>query len=233
MNDQQLDVENEISLLDIYQLIKKNLLVILSFVLIITALSSLYVYQIAKPQYSSKAFFMVQVQSDPMSESYDLHNAQLLLTTAKELVSMPIVLQDVISDLDLDSSYSQLSNNLTVTSSASSYFITVSYMSADPQLSKDITNAVIESAISFADENVPVLTHNLIRTSYADQGIYASPNKLLYIAIGAILGGIMGLGYVFVKEMFNNTFKSKEQLESYLGIHVIGVIPDFAKGKVE
>jgi len=120
-----------------------------------------------------------------------------------------------------------LKSGLTVSSSTISYFITVSYLSEDPVLSKDIVNAVINSAIDFADNNVAILADNIIPTSSANPGTYDSPNKVLYVVVGLILGGIVGVGFAFVKELLNNTFRTKDQLEAAFGIQVLGVIPEF------
>jgi len=133
----------------------------------------------------------------------------------------------VIQDLDLDITAAQLKNNLTVSSSTTSYFINVSYLSGNPEESKEIVNAVIDSAIAFANDNVAILEDNIIRTSTANNGVYDSPNKILYVVIGLILGGIVGVGFSFLQEMFNNTFRTKEQLETAFGIQVLGVIPEF------
>jgi capsular polysaccharide biosynthesis protein len=140
---------------------------------------------------------------------------------------MPIVLEQVIDDLNLDITAKQLEGSLTVTSSTTSYFINISYLSGDPALSERVVNSVIDEAIAFANTNVAILKDNIIRTSTAQEGVYDSPNKVLYIAIGIILGGILGVGIAFVKELFNNTFRTKEQLESAFGIQVLGVIPEF------
>ncbi len=86
---------------------------------------------------------------------------------------------------------------------------------------------MIDQAIEFANDNVAILEDNIIRTSTAAEGVYDSPNKVLYVAIGLILGGILGVGIAFLKEMLNNTFKTKEQLEQTFGIQVLGVIPEF------
>jgi capsular polysaccharide biosynthesis protein len=128
----------------------------------------------------------------------------------------------------------QLKKNLTVSSSNTSYFINISYISEDNVESKEVVNAVINSAIEFADENVLILKDNIIRTSFADDGVYDSPNKVLYVVIGFILGGILGVGIAFIKEMFNNTYRTKDQLEAAFGIQVLGVIPEFEvkEGKI-
>ena len=228
MNDQQLEQTNEISLLDLFKILKSNLVLIILSTLLIGIIAGLYAYLVAEPQYKSNAYVMVQVQTGTGTEdSFDLVNAQRLMATAADLISMPIVLEQVIDDLGLDITAKQLESSLTVTSSTTSYFINISYLSGDPSLSEQVVNSVIDEAIDFANTNVAILKDNIIRTSTAQEGVYDSPNKVLYIAIGIILGGILGVGIAFVKELFNNTFRTKEQLESAFGIQVLGVIPEF------
>ncbi len=228
MNEQQFENTQEISLVDLFKILRSNLIMIVLSTLIVGIIAGVYAFVIADPQYKSNAYVMVQVQVDgTTTDSFDLVNAQRLLATAAELVSMPVVLEKVATDLDLGLTATDIKNNLTVSSSSTSYFINISYLSEDPAVSKAVVDEVIDEAIAFADTNVAVLADNIIRTSNAKDGIYDSPNKPLYVVIGLILGGIIGVGIAFIKEMFNNTFRTKEQLEGMLGIQVLGVIPEF------
>jgi len=228
MENQQLESTNEISLVDLFKILRANLIMIVAFTLAIGLIAALYAFLVATPKYKSNAYVLVAVQvSGSQGDSFDLINAQRLLTTAGDLISMPVVLEQVIDVLDLDLTPTQLKNNLTVTSSTTSFFINVSYLSEDPILAKDVVNEVINQAIIFANANIPILDDNIVRTSFANNGIYDSPNKVLYVVIGLILGGIVGVGFAFLKEMLNNTFRSKEQLEAAFGIQVLGVIPEF------
>lgn len=228
MNDHQMEATNEISLIDLIKILRSNLILILVSTFIIGLIAGTYAFFIANPKYKSNAYVMVQVQVESgTSDSFDLVNAQRLMATAADLIKMPIVLDKVITELSLDMSIKQLQSNLTVSSSSTSYFINVSYLHEDPAISSLIVNEVIDQAIEFANDNVAILEDNIIRTSTAAEGVYDSPNKVLYVAIGLILGGILGVGIAFLKEMLNNTFKTKEQLEQTFGIQVLGVIPEF------
>jgi len=228
MNEQQFEQENEISLLDLFKILRSHIVLIVLSTLLVGVIAGAYAFLVADPQYKSNAYVMVAVQASSGNEdSFDLINAQRLLATAAELIKMPVVLEEVITELDLDMTVSQLSSRLTVTSSNTSFFINVTYLSEDPELSRDIVNEVINQAKIFADANVPILDNNIVRTSFAGIGTYDSPNRVLYVVIGLILGGIIGVGIAFLKEMFNNTYRTKEQLEQAFGIQVLGIIPEF------
>jgi protein tyrosine kinase modulator len=230
MNEQNNEAQNEISLIDLYHIIRKNIVIILAFTTLIAMLAGVYAFVIADEKYASNADVMVQVEVDTAVEgSFDYSTAQKLLTTIAEYMSKDIVLDEVILDLNLDRSANNLRSNLTVTSSSTSYFINIKFIDGDPLVSKQIVDSVIENAITIANDN-PAFTSlkdKITRTSFAQTGIYESPNKPLYVVIGIILGGMVGVGFVFLKEFLNNSYKTKEQLEAAFDIQVLGVIPTF------
>ncbi len=51
------------------------------------------------------------------------------------------------------------------------------------------------------------------------------PNTLLNMLIGAIIGGLMGLIIGFVQESFDTSLGTIEDVESFLGLPVLGVLP--------
>lgn len=230
MNEQNVDSQNEISLIDLVNIIRRNIILILAFTIFAAMAAGLYAFFVASETYASNADVMVQVQVDAAVEgSYDYSTAQKLLTTIAEYMAKDVVLQEVIDELSLDKTTGQLRSNLTIKSSLTSYFISIKYIDKDPVLSKEIVNSIIDNAIQIANNNsaFPTLKDKITRTSFAKDGIYESPNKPLYLVIGIILGGIIGVGFVFLKEFLNNSFKTKEQLEAAFNIQVLGIIPEF------
>ena len=57
----------------------------------------------------------------------------------------------------------------------------------------------------------------------------SAPNKLLNIVISILLGGIVSLAFVFVKELFNNKYQSASEMEKHLGVKVIAAVPGTIK----
>lgn len=231
MNEQNLETqENEISLLDLYLIIRKHIIVILTFTTFFAMIAAAYAFFIANETYASNADVMVQVQTDQSVEgSYDYNTAQKLLTTISEFMTKDVILEEVINDLDLAYTPKEIRDNLTIISSNTSFFINVKYENEDPELAKQVVNSVIDNTINVSNNNPAFssLKNKITRTSFAGTGTYESPNKPLYVVIGMVLGGITGLGIVFIKELMSNSYKSKEQLEAAFNIQVLGVIPEF------
>jgi capsular polysaccharide biosynthesis protein len=230
MNEQQLDQNNEISLVDLYKILKNNLIMIIILTLLVGTIAALYAFLIVTPKYQSRADVLVQVSVDTSSpDNNALLYMQRILSTASDYLKSELVLEDVKEMLDLDIPVSVLRNNLSVSFSTTSFYIYVSYQDEDPLLARDIVNQVIASAkeIANTDTEIVMFRNVIIQTSQAKPGTYVSPNKTLYTIIGLLLGGIIGVGIAFTKELFNTTFRDKDQLEAILGIQVLGVIPEF------
>lgn len=230
MNEQQFDETNEISLVDIYKVLKKNLVMIFISTILIAALAAFYAYVIATPQYKSNADVMVQVQVGGADEqTYDYLTAQRLLETISDLMDKDVILNNMIDDLSLNMTAAEIRNNLTVTSSRTSFFINISYTSYDNKLARDVVNGVIDSAIEIVNNDVSFssLENTITRTSYAKEGVFDSPNKPLFVIVGILLGGMLGVGGALIKEFLKNTITTKEQLELLLDIQVLGAIPNF------
>ncbi|NCC85662.1 MAG: chain-length determining protein, partial [Clostridia bacterium] len=52
------------------------------------------------------------------------------------------------------------------------------------------------------------------------------PRKLLTLALALLLGLMAGSGYVLAYEMFNRKIRTTEDIQSYLGLPVLGSVPD-------
>jgi capsular polysaccharide biosynthesis protein len=53
------------------------------------------------------------------------------------------------------------------------------------------------------------------------------PNLATNIAIAVVLGMMLGVGIIFLIEFLDNTIKTAEDVQKYLDLPVLGVIPGF------
>ena len=61
---------------------------------------------------------------------------------------------------------------------------------------------------------------------YATEAVtYSKPNAKLQLGLGAVLGLLLGLGFAFFLEYLDTSVKSLDDVERYLGVPVLAVIP--------
>ena len=55
------------------------------------------------------------------------------------------------------------------------------------------------------------------------------PRPMFNMAVAGVLGAMLGLGIILVREYFDDTIKTTEDIERYLQLPVLGTIPDTEK----
>lgn len=234
MNSKENEILKDFNINDLWLIIVNHIKFIIILSSSIFIFSSIYVFFISTPSYISSADVMVQVEQDSSSnnnQNYDLVNAFRLIDTVAELIGKEVILDNALIKL-YEIGYSELEiddfrSGISVNSSSTSYFINVSFIDKNPKFAEDAVNALIDSTIEVTDvaDAFPVLTNKIRRTSFASEGSYYSPNKLLVSFISLILGLLLSTSIVFFKVILSSKFKSKEEIENNLNIQVIGVIP--------
>ena len=226
--------QKEFSLLDFWYLLKENIAILITITLLFFISISVYAWFIATPDYISNADVMVQVEQDTTTSSdsnFDFVNAFRLIDTIAELMEKEIILNNAINSLK-DLGYEEITveylrKGLIINSSSTSYFINISFVDVDPLLAEQVVNEVIEAVIEETDvsDAFPVLTDKIRRTSFASESSYNSPNKIFYSTFGLFSGLFVSIAIIFIRELFSNQFKSKEEIEQEFNLPILGVIP--------
>ncbi len=73
--------------------------------------------------------------------------------------------------------------------------------------------------------NVQTINARVVNEATVPTGPY-KPNKKIMLVIGFLVGLVLGFGLAFLMEYFDNTFKSSTEVESRLGVPVIGMLPN-------
>lgn len=205
-----------------------------AYIIIITALVFLvggltYTVFLKEPLYKSDVnVILVSKNSQSTSLQSEIAANQKLAATYRELVTSRSVLNEVIEDLNLTYTVSQLQKMITVQNVNETEIIKIAVSSSKPKEAKEIANVV---AIKFQDEVKDI--YNLENVSIIDKAVLAKEpyninvvkESIIYIALGVVLS----CGVIFVIYYFDNTIKSIDQVEKRLGIPVIGTVPMVGK----
>lgn len=230
-NQKQVDEEESgITLKDIFYIIKKNIIVILSIIVAVLIIGSVYTFKIQKPVYQSSAEVMVSASSsDIEGQNYSL--ASYLTNTFVAYFKSDLVLDEVVNKLNeqnITVTTGELKNNLDISIVNDSLILELDYTSPSINNSKIILNTIIDTAIEITNkENISELLKDKIMVfSYGKDGQRVS-KTMMNLALSLVIGVVIAFLYVLIKNAFDDTFKSKKDIEVVLNIPVIASIPHY------
>ncbi len=238
MNKPTIVEEEGMTLQELFSIVWLNKALIFWVTLWVAVFGIVYTFAIVTPKYEAETKLIVQVDvtASGTSEQSAIYVAQNLIETYKSFVVSNTVLTSVIEDVDAlpaDYSLTALKNSISINSSSNVLIFTISVENEDPELATQIANQLVANSIAIAndDESGFVLLQDKLKVldTAVVPTVPSSPNKMLNIVISVLLGGILSLGIVFVRELFNNKFQSSSEMEKYLGIKVIAAVPGTMK----
>lgn len=220
-------MEETISLKEIFGVLKKRFLMITAFVFGAALIAALISYFVLTPTYQSSSQFIVnQELQDPTQ--YNTNNIQTnvqMINTYNVIIKSPAVLDEVVEELNLPYSSTELSEKIEVTSAENSQVVTVTATDEDPAVAVDIANSTVgifQANIPeiMSVDNVSVLTEAQLSPNPSP----VAPNPLLNIAIAIVLGAMVGIGVAFLLEYLDNSITTEEDVEKKLELPLLGVI---------
>ncbi len=219
----------EISLREIFFILKKHIKLIVLLWVLAVAISSAVTFFILDKEYSAFTTLMVGKPRDYINENKIEYNElllnQKLVSTYGELIKTRVVSEKVISNLGLSLSYNTFRSKVNVSLVKDTEIIGITVTDTDPLLAAEIAN---ETAAVFMDTVQEIMkVENVQVIDEAEPSEYpVSPRPMLNLAISAILGLMLGVFLSFLIELLDNTIKTPEDIEKYLGLTVIGSIPN-------
>ena len=224
--------EIEIDLLELFFVLRKNIVAIILASLIGTAVFGVYSFLIAKPVYESTAKLYILSQSTSLTSFADIQISNSLAKDYEEMIfSRPVVMQ-VAQNLNLDYKYGELKGMMTVNNPADTRCLNITCHSNDMQEAADIANefaTVAKRQISeIMDTDEPALYENAIANENP-----IKPEKLKNMIIGFLLGFILACGIIIVRYMLNDSLKSEDDIEKFLGLNTLASIPNEKAQKVQ
>lgn len=218
-------LEQELDLRDLWHMVANRWQFIVVIPLVAMLISAVVSIFFITPQYQSSATLLVLKQQPEQSLQYsDLQISRQLVQTYREIARSRRVLDSVIDNLKLDYSYGQLREKVEVTSVRDTEVIHITVTDPNPRLARRIANQVADSFKAQTEEimqleSVTILDYAVIPSRPV------SPRIPLNIAIALVVGLMVAAGLVFLLEYLDNTVKTPEDVQEYLGLPVLGIFP--------
>lgn len=228
-------MEETISLKEIFDLLRKHLSTILISMFAGLALAAVVTFFIITPSYSSRAQLIVTLpQSDGTASNSNLNDVNYnlqMLNTYKDIIKEGDALSTEVhnrlkANYDLDMTATAIKKNLEVTQSENSQMFSISATSDKAVDAQHIANTAAEV---FQDTLKDVL-NNVDKVTIISKATAStspvSPNNKLNLAIGLVLGLMIGVGLAFLLELLDRTVKDQKFVTDTLGFTLLGTVPE-------
>lgn len=217
--------EVEIDLREILFLLLDKLLVILLVGALTAGITFLGTKLLITPKYQSEtSIYVMSKNEESTANANDYVTSNYMTKDYQELITSRPVMEQVIADLDLDFSVAQLKGMIKVENKQDTRIIAITLTDTNPERARKIADAVrVTSAVKIKEvmgiENVNVVEPASLSSAPV------SPNVFKNMIIGAVLGMVIAIAVVIIKHITDDTIKSPDDIEKYLGISTLASIP--------
>ncbi|WP_099300050.1 YveK family protein [Pediococcus pentosaceus] len=222
----------QISIGQILAILRKHIGLIFASTFIVTLLAAFMTFFVMTPKYSATTQILVNRKlSDNMAGAqYQQAQADVqMISTYKDIITSPTVLKAVNTKLEGQPGYEGdvdgLKASLAVNSQQNSQVFSITAKSTDPNTAAKMAN---EIATTFKAKVVKIMSINnvsIVSKATADDKP-VSPRTKLNIAVGLVIGLILGIGFAFLREFSDRTVTSEEFLTDELGLKGLGIISE-------
>lgn len=217
--------EIEIDLREIFLIIRKNILLILSVTVIGGLAAGLFSSYVLTPEYTSTAKIYILTNADATISLTDLQTGSSLANDYAELIKSRPVVEKVSENLKLGMSYRELLSCISISNPSNTRILYIQVTYTDPTIAMEIANEFVVVAKQQISQIMKVDEPTVAEDAIAATS-QSSPNNLKNTLIGAVLGMIAVVGFLIIRYVIDDTIKNGDDVERYLGLHMLAAVPE-------
>lgn len=223
--------EVEIDLKEIFFVLLHKLWIIVLAMVVCAGVAGIFTKTMITPQFKSSSMLYILTQSTSITSLADIQMGSQLTKDYSILVQSRPVLEEVIKNLKLDMKYEQMVKKIEIANPADTRIITITVTDPDPKMAKTITDEIAE----VASDRIADIMKQEDKPSIVEKGHIAetksSPSTVKNCAIAGLLGAVVAAFIIILIFMMDDTIKTADDIEKYLGITTLGTIPTGDKSK--
>lgn len=207
--------------------LRKRIPLILMVTLLFVALSGVVSYTMMKPIYQASTQILVN-QNTTAAQPFDAQNIDAniqLISTYNVIIKSPAILAAVIEELKLNETVVELNERIEVSSVENSQVLTLNV--EDDSMERAVLIANTTASVFQAEiknlmkvDNVNILAPAIVPVDPKP----IKPDPLFNMAIGAVMGFMIGTGLAILLDQMNTTIRTEEDIEEIVGLQVLGIV---------
>lgn len=227
MNQEIQDDEVTIDLMELFSALwaKKTIIILSAVFMALVAFVGTKMF--VTPKYTSVTKLFVMAKNDDTSASAtytDLQTGSMLTKDYMELVKSRPVLEKTISKLKLDVTPEELAGMITTETPTDTRIMSISVTDDDPKEAKQIADTLRKAVSVQITEIMNADSVNTVEEGNLPTSP-SSPNVKKNMMLGALLGLVISMGFVVLISILDDTVKTPDDVEKYLGLNVLVSIP--------
>lgn len=179
-------------------------------------------------QSTTKIYILNKQQENTVTYS-DVQLGTQLTKDYAELIKSRLVLEKVIHKLQLETiyegmDYEALLNKVSVTTPTDTRILAITVTDLDPVMAMEIANSIREEAAVHIKNVMDIEAVNVVETANLPME-KAGPSVFKWTAIGGILGAFFVTAIILIFFFLDDTIKTGDDVERYLGLSTLALIP--------
>ena len=219
------DDEIEIDLLELFYALRHRWWAILLALVIGAGAAGVYTKKLIAPHYQSTSMVYVLSKETTLASLADLQIGSQLTKDYSVIIKSRPVLQEVIDKQNLDLTTDELGEMITIDNPKDTRILSITVEDIEPMRAKAIVDEVTKSASNYIGDIMEMVPPKII-----EEGVPAekpsSPNVKKNAAMGGLAAAVLISGIICLGVILDDTIKTEEDVEKYLGLTVLASIPD-------
>lgn len=218
--------EIEFDLLEIVRVLLGRFWIILGSGFIAALICFAISTYVLAPVYESTTKIYILNKADNTAVTYtDVQMGTQLTKDYAELINSRYVVENVINQLSLkDMDYKDLTKKVSVHTPVDTRIVSITVKHTDPELAMRIANCIREVAGEHIQNVMDIEAVNVVET--ANMPIEKSgPSVMKWTLIGSVAGAFLACAVILIMFFLDDTIKSSEDVEKYLGLSTLAMIP--------
>lgn len=222
--------EIEIDLREVFiLLISKMWLIVLVGILTAAVGFALSAFLIAPTFESTSKIYILNKQQENTVTYSDVQLGTQLTKDYAQLITSRLVLEKVIEDLNLaetdeDMNYEAMLKKVEVTTPTDTRILSITVTDHNPVMAMEIANCVREVAAIHIKNVMDIEAVNVVETANLPME-KAGPSITKWTLIGGCIGVFLVMAMVLVVFFLDDTIKTSDDVEKYLGLSTLALIP--------
>lgn len=218
----------EIDLQDLFGLLLHKAWIIILATIATAVIGFAVSFFLITPQYeSTTSIYISTSKGNENSMTYsDAQLASQLTKDYEELILGRTVLEKVISQYQLDESYESLKKRVSVENTTNTRIISITVKDPIPGNAQIIANSIRDVAAVHIKDVTDVEAVNVADEANLPEKP-CEPSVPKWTVVAALIGLLLSAAVIVVQYLLDDTIKSSEDIEKYLELSTLGLIPDF------